>query len=52
MSDAELVVKVMAAVETNPFTVKTSSMINIATGQCGDSTVKEDLLAVKELGVN
>ncbi|KAJ4931779.1 hypothetical protein JOQ06_010219 [Pogonophryne albipinna] len=31
--DAEMVVKVMAAVETNPFTTATPSLINISTGR-------------------
>ncbi|KAJ4940066.1 hypothetical protein JOQ06_026376 [Pogonophryne albipinna] len=31
--DAEMVVKVMAAVETNPFTTATPSLINISTGE-------------------
>ena len=48
--DAEMVVKVMAALETNPFTVTTSSLINISTGQCADSAVMVDLIGVKELG--
>ena len=44
-SHQTLQVKVMAAVETNPFT--TASLINISTGQCADSTVKDNLTSVK-----
>lgn len=39
--DTEMVVKVMAAVETNPFKTATTCLINI-TGQCADSTVKDN----------
>lgn len=49
--DAEMVFKVMAAVETNPFTAATPSLINISTGQCADSTVKDNLTSVKVLGL-
>ncbi len=49
--DAEMVVKVMAAVETNPFTTATPCLINISTGQCADSTVKDNLTNVKVLGL-
>ncbi|KAJ4939712.1 hypothetical protein JOQ06_029150 [Pogonophryne albipinna] len=41
--DAEMVVKVIAAVETNPFTTATPSLINISTGECADPTVKDNL---------
>ena len=49
--DAEMVVKVMAAVETNPFTTASTSLINISTGQCADSTVKDNLTSVKVIGL-
>ncbi|KAF3844263.1 hypothetical protein F7725_013604 [Dissostichus mawsoni] len=45
--DAEMVVKVMAAVATNPFTTATPSLINISTGECADPTVKDNLTSVK-----
>ncbi|KAJ4932499.1 hypothetical protein JOQ06_010919 [Pogonophryne albipinna] len=48
--DAEMVVKVMAAVETNPFTTATPSLINISTGECADPTVKDNL-SVKAVGL-
>ena len=48
---AEMVVKVMAAVETNPFTTASTSLINISTGQCADSTVKDNLTSVKVIGL-
>ena len=49
--DAEMVVKVMAAVETNPFTTATPSLINISTGECADATVKDNLTSVKAVGL-
>ncbi|KAK1887687.1 Ryanodine receptor 2 [Dissostichus eleginoides] len=49
--DAEMVVKVMAAVETNPFTTATPSLINISTGECADPTVKDNLTSVKAVGL-
>ena len=49
--DAEMVVKVMAAVDNNPFDGNTTSLINVATGQCADDKVKDDLLNVKQLGI-
>ena len=49
--EEEMVVKVMAAVETNPFATLTSSLINISTGQCADSAVEDDLKGLKELGL-
>ena len=49
--DAEMVVKVMAAVETNPFTTATPSLINIYTGECADATVKDNLTSVKADGL-
>ncbi|KAK1903960.1 Calmodulin-regulated spectrin-associated protein 3 [Dissostichus eleginoides] len=50
--DAEMVVKVMAAVETNPFTTATPSLINISTGEFADPTVKDNLTSVKAVGLN
>ena len=50
--DSGMILKVMAAVETNPFTSKAETLLNIATGQFADQDVKEDLLNVKELGLN
>ena len=47
--DAEMVVKIMAAVETNPFTTATQSLINISTGECADAPVKDNLTRVKKL---
>ena len=47
--DAESMIKVMAAVETNPFNATTTSLINIATGQCADSNVKDNLTSVKKI---
>ncbi|KAL3045297.1 hypothetical protein OYC64_013541 [Pagothenia borchgrevinki] len=49
--DAEMVVKVMAAVETNPYTTATPSLINISTGECADPTVKDNLTSVKAVGL-
>ena len=49
--DAEMVVKVMAAVETNPFTTATPSLINISTGECADPTVKDNMTSVKAVGL-
>ena len=48
--DANMVLKVMAAVDTNPFTATMPTLINIATGQCADPEVKYNLLNVKEIG--
>ncbi|XP_014669530.1 PREDICTED: uncharacterized protein LOC106810621 [Priapulus caudatus] len=49
--DAEMGIKVMAAVETNPFGATTTSLINIATGQCADCNVKNNLTSVNKLGL-
>ena len=49
--DSEMIVKVMAAMETNPFTATTTSLINISTGQCAEPAVKDHLINVKELGL-
>ena len=48
--NANMVLKVMAAMDTNPFTATTPALINIATGQCADPEVKDHLLNVKEIG--
>ena len=45
-----MVLKVMAAMDTNPFTATTPALINIATGQCADPDVKDHLLNVKVVG--
>ena len=47
--DANMVLKVMAAMYSNPFTATTPALINIATGQCADPEVKYHLLNVKEI---
>ena len=49
--DSEMVVKVTAFMETNPFTTTTTHLINISTGQCADNAVKDNLIRVKELGL-
>ena len=49
--DSEMVVKVTAVMETNPFTTTTTHLINISTGQCADDAVKDNLIRVKELGL-
>lgn len=48
--DAKMVDKVMAAVESNPFTAITPSLMNILTGQC-NSTVKDNVTNVKVIGL-
>ena len=48
--DANMVLKVMAAMDTNPFTATMPALINIATDQCADPEVKDHLLDVKEVG--
>ena len=45
-----MVLKVMAAVETNPFRATTTSLVNTATGQCADRAVEECLLNVEQIG--
>ena len=45
-----MVLKVMTAMDTNPFTTTMPALINIATGQCADPEVKYHLLNVKEIG--
>ena len=47
--DANMVLKVMAAMDTNPFTATMPALINIETGQCADPEVKYHLLNVKEI---
>ena len=47
--DANMVLKVMAAMDTNPFTATTPALSNIATGQCADPEVKNHLFNVKEI---
>lgn len=48
--DIELVIKMLAAIETNPFTSQSKNLVNISTGQCADDAVKTHLTSVKELG--
>ena len=50
-TDSEMVVKVTAVMETNPFTTTTTNLINISTGQCADNGEKDNLIRVKELGL-
>ncbi len=49
--DSEMVVKVTAVMETNPFNTTTTTLINISTGQCADNAVKDNLIRVKEMGL-
>ena len=49
--DSEMVVKVTAAMEMNPFTVETTTLINMSTGNCADNDVKDNLINVKELSL-
>ena len=46
-----MVVKVTAAMEKNPFTVETTNVINISTGNYADNDVKDNLINVKILGL-
>ena len=49
--DAEMVLNVMAATETNPFTTTHTSLINISTGQRAQQEVEDHLINVKQLGI-
>ena len=50
--DSEMVAKVTAAMEMNPFTLETPTSINIiSTGHCADNDVRDNLIHVKELGL-
>ena len=49
--DSEMVVKVTAAMEMNPFTVETTHVINMSTGHCADNDTKDNLIIVKEMGL-
>ena len=49
--DAEMVLGVMAAIETNPFTTAHTSVINISTGQRAQQEVEDHLVNVKQLGI-
>ena len=46
-----MVLKVMAAVETNQSSATTTFRINVATGQCADCKVKDNLTSVKQIGL-
>ena len=48
--DNQLVIKMVAAIEANPYTSNSANLINIVTGQCADETVKNHLAYVRELG--
>ena len=48
--DANMVSKVMAAMDANPFMARMSDLINAVTGACADPDVKNQLLSVKEIG--
>lgn len=48
--DNELVTKIVAAIEVNPYTSTSMNLINITSGECADDTVKNHLTSVKELG--
>ena len=37
--------------EMNPFTVETTTLINMSTGNCADNDVKDNLINVKELSL-
>lgn len=49
--DAEKVLKLMAALETKRFIAATPSLINISPGQYVDTTVKDNLISMNELGL-
>ena len=49
--DAEMVQKVIAAIDTNPFSATMTALVNISTGQHADPVVQEHLTGVKELGL-
>jgi hypothetical protein len=49
--DAGMVLRVMAAIDINPFTATTTALVNISTGQHAEPAVEEHLTNVKELGL-
>ena len=49
--DSEMSVKVTAAMEMNPFTAETTNLISMSTGHCADNGVTDDLINVKEMGL-
>ena len=49
--DAEMVLKVMATIDTNPFSATMTALVNISTGQQADPVVQEHLTGVNELGL-
>ena len=44
VSDSDIVVKVIAAKEINPFIVETTHVTNLSTGHCADNDVKDNLI--------
>ena len=42
--DSEMVVKVAAGMDMNPFTVETTNVINVSTGHRADNDVKDNLI--------
>jgi len=49
--DAEIVLKVIAAIDTNPFSATMTALVNISTGQLADPVVQEHLRGVNQLGL-
>lgn len=49
--DIEMVLKVIAAIETNPFATTMPALTNISTGQRADPEVQDQLTNVKEVGL-
>ena len=49
--NSEMVVKITALMEMNHFTVETTNLIKTSIGHCADNAVKDDLINVKELGL-
>lgn len=49
--DAEMVMKVMAAMENNPFTATLTTLVNISIGQHAEPEVQEHLNSVQVLGL-
>jgi len=46
-----MVLKVIAAIDINPFSATMTAFVNISTGQHADPVVQEHLTGVKELGL-
>ena len=51
VGDSAIVVKVTAAKEMNPFFLETTHVTNLSTGHCADNDEKDNLINVKELGL-